>query len=501
MAVSTVNPWAAGAVVLNQQPFMAFYERQMAKEQAKNDALENYFKDLNKNITSAGMRSQDVPSLLQKNKQWQDHYIQNKDAILHPQKDNGAAYSKYMSGYQDQLAVTNESKGAQKNAEELGKLKFNKDFSYVFDDPEITKSIESDALPIGDPNRKALDINSIAKPPKPIDMKDREAFSKYAVGELKPDEIRGTPINIGNFQTQTPVTNQYSDQNKKTIGQRAADVYDTDRNWRAEAGKMFKEQVLHDPVLHDQLNAIHKRYFGTDVDSPREAFIAKTILDHDVRNVKYEKGENEYGKQLALENLRFGHQKTLKKEDQKVADDWIVNYWNQRFNDAKTTPAKGITSDDPNNYLASRFKVIHQLNPDQIMMEALKKSGVYPDDVYVTQDNKLLPVFYKYKNVVNAKGTVVGTEVEKDKKGKKIIDEDMTNPLGIDQAYLSMGYKGQTKKGLGSTMQNAYEGGKKESQPTARKYSIEGKTYTHEQLSKMYSEDKIKQYLDAGIIK
>src|SRR6266536_1454194 len=233
MAVSTVNPWAAGAVVLNQQPFMAFYERQMAKEQAKNDALENYFKDLNKNITSAGMRSQDVPSLLQKNKQWQDHYIQNKDAILHPQKDNGAAYSKYMSGYQDQLAVTNESKGAQKNAEELGKLKFNKDFSYVFDDPEITKSIESDALPIGDPNRKALDINSIAKPPKPKDMKDREAFSKYAVGELKPDEIRGTPINIGNFQTQTPVTNQYSDQNKKTIGQRAADVYDTDRNWRA----------------------------------------------------------------------------------------------------------------------------------------------------------------------------------------------------------------------------------------------------------------------------
>jgi hypothetical protein len=32
----------------------------------------------------------------------------------------------------------------------------------------------------------------------------------------------------------------------------------------------------------------------------------------------------------------------------------------------------------------------------------------------------------------------------------------------MDQAYLSMGYKGQTKKQLAGTMQGTYSGGKKE---------------------------------------
>jgi hypothetical protein len=32
----------------------------------------------------------------------------------------------------------------------------------------------------------------------------------------------------------------------------------------------------------------------------------------------------------------------------------------------------------------------------------------------------------------------------------------------MDQAYLSMGYKGQTKKGLGGTMRNIYEAPKGE---------------------------------------
>ena len=76
MAVNyNINPYQVGAVVFDQKPYLAFYERQKAKEDAKNDALESYFKDLNKNVTSTGMRSQDVPTLLQKNKDWQEHCI------------------------------------------------------------------------------------------------------------------------------------------------------------------------------------------------------------------------------------------------------------------------------------------------------------------------------------------------------------------------------------------------------------------------------------------
>lgn len=497
MAVSTINPWAAGAVVLDQRPFLQFYERQMAREQAKNDALENYFKGLDKNITSAGMRSQDVPTLLQKNRDWQEHYMQNKAAILNPKLDNGAAYNKYMSGYQDQMALTNESKQAYKNKEELGKMKFNKDFSYVFDDPDIINKIASDDLPIGHPQRQPFDMTTATLPPKLIGTKEKEEFSKYILGDVKPDKIPGTPLNIGNFQTQTPITHQYSEQNKKIFGDRAADVYDTDRNWRANAVQTFKE-VQHNPVLHDQLNAIHKRYYGTDVDNPRDAFVAKTILDHDIRTMEYQKGEDIFGREKAMEAIRFGHQKQLKKGEQEAADNWIDNYWKTRISDAKLGQPKSLS--DPDSPLT--IKMGYEIKPDAVMMKGLARNNVEPDAVFVTSDNKIMPVFYKYKELFDDKtGKKIGTTIDTDANGNIQYDSDLSKPMDLDQAYLSLGYRGQTKKELGGTMTGAYQGQKETKTPSTRKYDIDGKTYTHDQLRKLYSEEKIKEYLDAGIIK
>lgn len=498
MAVSTINPWSGGAVVLDQRPFLAFYERQMAREQAKQDSLENYFKDLGKNITSTGMRSQDVPGLLQKNKEWQAHYMQNKAAILNPKLDNGAAYNKYMSGYQDQVALTNESKQAYKNKEELGKLKFNKDFSYVFDDPDIINKIAADDLPIGDPKRQPFDMTAAVLPPKPIGTKEKEEFTKYVLGDVKPDKIPGAPINIGNFQTQTPITHQYSEQNKKLFGDRAADVYDTDRNWRANAVQAFKE-VQHNPVLHDQLNAIHKRYYGTDVDNPRDAFVAKTILDHDIKTMGYEKGENVFGREKAMEAIRFGHQKQLKKSDQDAANSWVVNFWDQRISAAKSGQPKSLS--DANSPLGRQLG--YEIKPDAVLMKGLARNNVEPDAVYVTPDNKIMPVFYKYKEDYDPKtGKKIGTSIQTDANGNIEYDDQLSKPMDLDQAYLSLGYRGETKKQLGGTMQGAYK------MPTngannqaGRKYNINGTTYTHDQLRKLYSEEKIKEYLDAGIIK
>lgn len=184
------------------------------------------------------------------------------------------------------------------------------------------------------------------------------------------------------------------------------------------------------------------------------------LINYENRTSDKAKSDYNFAQDKVMEALRFGHAKQLKKEEQSIVDNWVVGYWDKRFNEAKSSPSKTIISNDPNNQLAGKFKAIYQLNPDQMMMEALKKGSIYPDDVYVTRDNNILPVFYKYKNRLDANGKVIGTEIEKDKKGNKMIDMDMTNPLGLDQAYLSMGYKGQTKKGLGSTMNDVYEGNK-----------------------------------------
>lgn len=456
MAVSTINPWAAGAVVLDQRPFLAFYERQMAREQAKQDALENYFKDLGKNVTSTGMRSQDVPGLLQMNKAWQDHYIQNKAAILNPKLDNGKAYNEYMAGYQNQIALTNESKESQKDDEQLAKLKFNKDTQYIFEDPDIMENMGLAQLPIGHPKHKRFDIANAMIPPKPIGTKEKQEFSKYVIGEVKPDKIPGTPIDIGGFRTQTPITHQYSEQNKQIFGQRASEVYDTDKSWRAYAGQLFRE-TMRDPVRHDQLNSIYRKYYGNDIDTPKEAFMAQTILDHDIKTMEYEKGEDTYGRQKALEAIRFGHQKALKKGDQEAADSWIVNFWNTRIGNAKSGQPTPLP--DPNNPLT--IKMSYEIQPDAVMMKGLARNNIEPDAVFVTTDNKIMPVFYKYQDDYNEAGKKIGTSIKTDVSGNPEIDKDLSKPMDLDQAYLSLGYRGETKKQLSGTMQGAY-GGKKE---------------------------------------
>jgi hypothetical protein len=228
MAVSTVNPWAAGAVVFDTRPYQAFYERQMLRQQAKQDALENYFKDLGKNVTSAGMRSQDVPVLLQKNKDWQQFYQANKAAILNPKLDNGQAYSQYMSGYQDQLGLTNESKEEAKKNQDLAKLRFKAEAKHIFDDPKFVEDKQLDDLPIGDPRRKRFDLLTAALPPKPIGVKELDAYNKYLTGGLKFDEVPGKTEMLPGFKTRTPIYSQYSPENQIRIGSNAANAFDTD---------------------------------------------------------------------------------------------------------------------------------------------------------------------------------------------------------------------------------------------------------------------------------
>jgi len=499
MAVNyNINPYQVGAVVFDQKPYLAFYERQKAREDAKSDALESYFKDLNKNVTSTGMRSQDVPTLLQKNKDWQQHYIQNKAAILNPKLDNGAAYSKYMNGYQDQLAVTNESKEAQKDDEQLAKLKFNKDFNYVFDDPDIMKNMALANLPIGDPNRKRFDITTAMLPPKPIGTKEREEFSKYVIGEIKPDKIPGNPMNVGNFQTQTPIMHQYSDQNKMIFGQKASDIYDTDKSWRVEANKMFKE-LQHDPIQYQQLNDVYKRYYGNEIDSPKEAFMAKTILDHDIKSIEYEKGDDKLGLATATAALRHKYaedeirlRESIKNKGESEQNDKIDELYSNVIKDAlknkvKYEPAVGKPFDQYQINATPGMKKLFGI-PDG------KGHMMYPDDFRLSPDKtKVTPIYFEHSYDDKNNRT---EEIVKDKNNRAKVLMDISKPI------LESEFKERWKKDImGAEAYGKSLKDNKQASPESRKYNIDGKTYTHEQLKKMYSEDKIKQYLDAGIIK
>lgn len=497
-----INPWSAGAVVFSTQPYAAFYERQMLRQQAKQDALENYFKDLGKNVTSAGMRSQDVPVLLQKNKDWQQFYMQNKAAILNPKLDNGQAYSQYMSGYQDQLGLTSESKNEAKKDQDLSKLRFNPEAKHIFDDPKFIEDKELDDLPIGDPRRKRFDLLTAALPPKPIGVKELDAYNKYLTGDIQFDKIPGKVENIGGFKTRTPIYTQYSPENQMKIGANAADAYDTDRTWRNEAVKFFN-QITHDPIELDRYNKLYKSLYGSDIDTPREAWIAKGILDNNMKATEFKEGKDDFAMQKALMGMRQANAKELiryKKEidpnDKDMNDLWVTAYVGKLKDEAMGRQPL------PYKYSSGATTQEYDIPVDPVLGKALSVGNVEPDAVRVDKDGKFRRIFYKRYQDGDAdipKGKVVG-DIITGPGGKAAVDETLSRPqLTQDQIELALGKRALTGKQLNKQMVNTVTGGS--AQSPNRKYNINGKTYSHDQLIKMYPEEKIKEYIEAGIIK
>jgi len=455
MAVYSPNPYSAGAVVFNQQPWEAFYERQAAKKQAKEDALDNYFRNLGNDITSAGMRSQDVPQLLQKQQEWRNAYAQNKAAILNPKLDNGKSYTDYMRLLNEQRALINESKDAHKSMDEIGKMKLNPQMSYVFEDPTFMDQIKKHDLPIGNPNRVGINLATLSMPPQPITTKDLEGLQKYLTGGVPFDKVPGQVENLPGYKTRTPIYQQYSPENQKVIAQHAFNAYDTDRRWRGEAVKTFSE-VMNDPLMHKKYDAVSQQILGKPIDNERDAWAVKSIIDNNMKATEYKEGQDTYGRELALMGMRqknakelIDYRKRIDPNDTQLNNTWIDNYLEKSVQEAQ--------SDDRNLmkiYTPHTTTLAHELKGDVVLSKALTRGKSEPDKIFVTKEGRIWPIFYKYgpekdKDKNPIKGTSV---VLKNENGHPIVDEDYSQPMTLEQTKLALGYKGQTKKELGKTM-------------------------------------------------
>lgn len=439
MAINeNINPWAVGAVVFDQRPAIAFAQQQMARQQAKDSALDNYFKDLNKNITPAGMRSQDVPTLLQKQKDWQQFYVQNKAAIVNPKLDNGQAYSRYMSGYQDQLGLVTESKEAYKQKEQLGKLKFNKDFNHVFDDPHIIRDIELDDLPIGHPQRKALNVATMATPPKPWGIKENEDFSRYLTQGLTSDEVVGKTEKLPGFKTRTEYIKQYSPENQQVIGQRAMNAYDTDKSLRIRADQLYKELAAN-PQRYSELNQVFNRVYKADIDSPEEALAAQAIVDENRRSKSFKEGTDDFGREMYMLKLRQANAKELIKyrkdidpNDAELTNAWVDTYLGRRVEDAMKKPPMQFRYED------GRRAQEYDVPLDPTLSKALSFGKVDPDALRVDKDGNFRRVVY----LRDDKGEIV-----KDKGGWQLMDKTYSEPLlSKEQVEVALGKKVLTPK-------------------------------------------------------
>lgn len=490
--------YSEGAVVFDTQPFANLYNQFMARKQAKDDALDNYFRDFGKNVTPAGMRNQDIPILTAKNNEWRQFYQQNKSAIMNPRLDGGKAYTEWNSRYQDQLQTIQQSKNAADITKQLGTIRADpKKAELLTEDSLSNMALHDKAL--NDPQHKTFDLNALTYRPPAFDAKMREGVYKSLTTGLTPSKIAGTPQALPNFQLKIPYTQQFSPQDVEAIGNRAMAFADSDRSIKYYADKELLPEVLKDKTKYDQLNDVFKKVYGKDATTGQELFAAQSILDLNRKSVEEKIEPDVFGRQKAMEAIRTANDKDLIKFKKQIDpnDTEMNNLWVERYLGQLTKEAR---EKKPIEYKYQEGGKVfeYDIPVDPVLGKALAEGNVTPDAIRVDADGNFRRIFYQRYGKDEEKGKVEG-EIKKGANGKIAVDETISRAkLTPDQVALALGYRGQTKKQLTETMKNVLN-----KKPTTKtSFSIHGKSYSRKQLNDMgYDDNEIEDFIKQGVIK
>jgi hypothetical protein len=261
----------------------------MMHQQAKQQALSQYYDKLQNNINPAGVRSQDLDGWNQKADAWQQFGIEHRDALVNPRLDGGRAMNQFQAMHRDLLSDTQKSKQAAGKELALQKIYSNPNAASraTKQDLNLAHSISSS---IYDPQHyKAdgvtpYDLTDFSFNAPPYDINKQRAVSSIITRGLKPDRTYGR---AGGVDPQTrltvvPFQEKHSNQNLQTISERMGQVYDSDKSVQGH----YDNEIL-DPQRFDQLNQAYKSVYPNDDigDDPRKHAQAEAIMDNSqVRN-------------------------------------------------------------------------------------------------------------------------------------------------------------------------------------------------------------------------
>lgn len=452
----TTGLYTGGAVTLDSSPIADMYHQYSMKNIARDEALDDYFRNLNKSINPAGVRNQDIAGLTQKQNEWQQFYQQNKRAIKNPRMDNGKAFSEYQSRYQDMLNYVQKSKNVTAISEDLAKARLNPNMGYMFEDDDIVNKIAEHDKPLTDPTHRAINVQELSIQPKPIDIKEWQAMQKSAAAGLKPsEEVEKIDVDPTTMDTITTVKKKYSPEDLQAAGNRMKSLYQLDRRVRHSADK----NLLNAPNVAE-LNEVYKSVYGKNVETPADLLAAQTIQGLQTEGTvqkrtagsleqkKFLEGLKQRGRK-ELANLRFQY----KQMDKAQEGAWLQRYTETLYEDAqkagraKQRTADGAVIEEP------------QIPIDALSAKALSRSGTEPDFIRITADGKIRPVFYKYY----PKGHEKEGQPIKGKDGWYEVDEILSQPISAETFKLNLSKHTQTAKQRAAEMSGDSGGQKTES--------------------------------------
>ena len=475
--------FTGGNVVLDSRPHLQLYAQLKQREQAKQDALDDYVRNLNKNINPAGMRNQERAVFEDKLKRWQEFGMQNKENLRNPRKDNGAASMQFQADYQDLQNLIAESKGEEEKKKPLVEIMTDPAKRDRLNEDDVFPRVQAHDQPIytqdpktgqwmRDPNRRSFNVADIDFDPKPFDQ------NKFFQGldDVKPSKSSQSVVKNPKDLTQTVTTiSEFTPEDKETIAVRTIGEYGQDKSFK----KLIKDLPQEERAT---LNQYYKEAFGQDAQSDAQLAVGMALRGKQLKTEQTEIKDDNFARQKAMEDIRNANRRgllylrnKLDKEDEEANDLWIDNYVESLVNDARTKGQKKTYK-----YKNGQSIQGSEIQLDPVMTKALGINEKNKGTLIITDEGEFIPVYYETDDSYNPK-----------KSGDSyVVDSDRTRKISQDQIKLSLG---KTSAGVKQTNMEMNSQGRNPSQvkhplPKGKPRTVQqgGFTYTWNENTGQY---------------
>jgi hypothetical protein len=321
------NLYTGGATVVNTSPYTNFAINMDAKRKAKEEALDQYYRSLDKQVNPAGMRTQDIPALMENENARREYYRQNRGAIMNPRLDGGRAQTEFQNMFQGSLGTVQKSKSLGDNYKALAP---------ILADPEkrsrmprsVMNQLHLNDLPINDAGHVDFNLSSLQYDPKPLDQD--KLVKSFA--DIKPDKTPTIVATDGKSMTRTiRNTYSYNDAAKEQIYNRSNNLLNTDASFEATIDKIWdniKQNGDKDSPDYQTYNKVFQKHFNRPMSSEEDLAAAYNMGMLQSQRQEDEIKDDAFGQKKAMAYLNDG----LIKGRMKIADEYArgrIDYKNQ----------------------------------------------------------------------------------------------------------------------------------------------------------------------------
>jgi len=275
---------------IDTTPMMNFLVKRKAQEDAKEQALDKYFRDMIKTASDKNVRPQEATPFHQAVQNYKNFYMQNSAALASGRdpalrmKAEELAQVPYQIMSESASALATDAKIGNANITSSGEVKkrwtpktteeYNASTQSIWAvDPETKQVVKNPAY-------KPFNTSLIEVTPKQMDVSGFYAKKFNEFGYKPSETIVGEKLRKGSqfvyegtkqISYDTPTLQKYGDAMKNSYDN------DNDLQYNFLNGKTFDQMKSGDVNGFNDLNAIHKNVFGTDIQDDRDLFAATAI--------------------------------------------------------------------------------------------------------------------------------------------------------------------------------------------------------------------------------